>query len=53
MKRKYDINQIDECMLRYANAYIKQVVNNAQKNYFRNCLKLLAMTFHLKNTMII
>ena len=39
MKRKYNINQIDERMLKYANAYIKQVVNNAQKNYFRNCLK--------------
>lgn len=39
MKKKYDINQIDERMLKYANAYIKQVVNNAQKNYFRNCLK--------------
>jgi len=39
MKRRYDINQIDERMLRYANAYIKQVVNNAQKNYYRNCLK--------------
>ena len=39
MKMKYDINQIDEHMLRYANAYIKQVVNNAKKNYFRNCLK--------------
>ena len=36
MKRKYNINQIDERMLKYANAYIKQVVNNAQKNYFRN-----------------
>jgi DNA (cytosine-5)-methyltransferase 1 len=40
-------------MLRYANAYIKQVVNNAQKNYFRNFLKQLAMIFPLKNTMTI
>lgn len=39
MKKTYDINQIDERMLKYANAYIKQVVNNAQKNYFRNHLK--------------
>ena len=36
---EYNINQIDKRMLRYANAYIKQVVYNTQKNYFRNNLK--------------
>lgn len=39
MKSIYKIEQIDERMLKYANAYIKQVVNNSQKNYFRSTLK--------------
>lgn len=39
MKSIYKIEQIDERMLKYANAYIKQVVNNSQKNYFRSTLR--------------
>lgn len=39
MKSIYKIEQIDERMLKYANAYIKQVVNNSQKNYFRSSLR--------------
>jgi len=35
MKKIYDISQIDERMLRYANAYIKQVVNNGQGGRIR------------------
>ena len=39
MTRIYNYGDIDERILKYANAYIKQVVNNSQKNYFRDKLK--------------
>ena len=41
----YKIVQIDKCMLNYANAYIKQVVNNSQKNYFRSKLRHTKFNF--------
>lgn len=41
----YKIDQIDKCMLNYANAYIKQVVNNSQKNYFRSKLRHTKFNF--------
>ncbi len=51
MKKKYNADQIDERILKYVNAYIKQVVNNSQKNYFRTTLRhtRYAITFEEYN----
>lgn len=35
----YTLQDVDEHMLNYVNAYIKQVISNAQKHYFRTSLK--------------